>query len=150
MEVLSILSEHKHAADAPFILSFFGFFTILLSPLTQTQYTLCFPSLSYPSNLFLFTLHLPPVSQHSHRVLCFPLCCGSRSSISLSELSGACCPETANIRDVVINGTSIFPPPPPPRAHQLVRSPPSLQTTLPVQLYICQKPNGPRCCDQSS
>lgn len=113
VEVLSILSEHKHAADAPFILSFFWLFTILLSPLTQTQYTLCFSSLSYPSNLFLFTLHLPPVSQHSHRVLCFPLCCGSRSSISLSELSGACCPETANIRDVVINGTSIFPPPTP-------------------------------------
>lgn len=91
--------------------------------LTQTQYPPLVPlfpsSLSYPSHLFLFTLHLPPACQCSFWALCFPLCCGSRSFISLSELSGARCPGTASIRDVVINGFGKGPPYFPPTVHPL-------------------------------
>lgn len=106
--------------------------------------TLRLSLLSYPSNLFLFPVRLPVACQ---RLLCFLLCCGSCSFISLSALSGACCPETAGIRDVVINGAVKAPLQ---RAHPLVRSPPCLQTTLPVQLFICQKRNGPAYHYQSA
>lgn len=68
-------------------------------------------SLSHTSNLFLFTLH-----PHSGlpifilSALLSLLYCGSRSFISLSLLSGARCPGTASIRDVVINGSMKAPP----------------------------------------
>lgn len=110
--------ENETSVDASFWL-----FTIQLSLLTQTQYPPLVPlfpsSLSYPSHLFLFTLHLPPACQCSFWALCFPLCCGSRSFISLSELSGARCPGTASIRDVVINGFGKGPPYFPPTVHPL-------------------------------
>lgn len=121
----------------------FWLFTILLPLWTRTQCTLCLSPLSYQPNLFLFPLHLP-VWQYSDWVLS----CGSCSFISLSELSGACCLETANIRDVVINGSMKAPPCFSPRGP--THSPPSFQTTLAVSLYICQEPNGPQCCNQSS
>lgn len=87
----------------------FWLITISLSLLTQTQYTLLFPlSLSHQCLIHLiysYSLSISIRLANIHTEHSASLCCGSCSFISLSELSGDCCPGMASVRDVVINGS---------------------------------------------
>lgn len=97
---------------------------------------------SHLSGLVIFTLHLPSACQYSRCELCLPLCSGSCSFISLSERSGASCPGTASVRDVVMKHSMKaphFPLSASPSCLHLIRL-----NTLLEEFQACRRPNGCR------
>lgn len=100
---------HRIYCSALVAFFFFFFLAIPLFLLKQIQCgpLQCLIHLIYSYSLSSFR-HLASI--HTERS-CLALCWGSPSFISLSELSGACCPGTDSIRDLVINGSMKAPPP---------------------------------------